>query len=74
MAFAGDSDGIDGSEANAGALVTLDILRRARRSGVDSIAALIADDAYGFFATLGDLVVTAPTRTSINDVRAVLVT
>jgi hydroxypyruvate reductase len=73
-AFAGNSDGIDGSEENAGALVTPDTLKRARRSNVDLIATLIAHDAYGAFATLGDLVAAAPTRTNTNGVRALLVT
>ena len=73
-ALAGDTDGIDGSEENAGALVTPDTLARARQAGVDPVAALTDNDAYGFFDTLDDLVVTGPTRTNVNDVRAVLVT
>ena len=72
-ALAADTDGIDGSEDNAGALVTPDTLARAREAGVDPIAALAANDAYGLFAALGDLVVTGPTRTNVNDFRAVLV-
>jgi glycerate 2-kinase len=72
-ALAGDTDGIDGSEDNAGALVTPDTLARARQAGVDPVAALAANDAYGLFAALGDLVVTGPTRTNVNDFRAVLV-
>jgi len=71
-ALAGDTDGIDGSEDNAGALVTPDTLVRARQAGVDPVAALAANDAYGVFAALGDLVVTGPTRTNVNDFRAVL--
>ena len=72
-ALAADTDGIDGSEDNAGALVTPDTLLRARQAGRDPIAALAANDAYGLFAALGDLVVTGPTRTNVNDFRAVLV-
>jgi glycerate 2-kinase len=72
-ALAADTDGIDGSEDNAGALVTADTLARARMVGVDPVAALAANDAYGVFAALGDLVVTGPTRTNVNDFRAVLV-
>ena len=72
-ALAGDTDGIDGSEDNAGALVTPDTLVRARQAGVDPVAALAANDAYGVFAALGDLVVTGPTRTNVNDFRAVLI-
>ncbi|MBE3033878.1 MAG: glycerate kinase [Actinobacteria bacterium] len=72
-ALAGDTDGIDGSEDNAGALVTPDTLARGRKAGVDPVAALAANDAYGLFAALGDLLVTGPTRTNVNDFRAVLV-
>jgi len=72
-ALAGDTDGIDGSEDNAGALVTPDTLVRSRQAGVDPVAALAANDAYGLFAALGDLVVTGPTRTNVNDFRAVLI-
>ena len=72
-ALAGDTDGIDGSEDNAGALVTPDTLARGREAGVDPVAALAANDAYGLFAALGDLLVTGPTRTNVNDFRAVLI-
>ena len=72
-ALAGDTDGIDGSEDNAGALVTPDTLERSRQAGVDPVASLAANDAYGLFAALGDLVVTGPTRTNVNDFRAVLI-
>jgi hydroxypyruvate reductase len=72
-ALAGDTDGIDGSEDNAGAVVTPDSLARAREAGVDPVASLAANDAYGLFAALGDLVVTGPTLTNVNDFRAVLV-
>jgi hydroxypyruvate reductase len=72
-ALAADTDGIDGSEDNAGAFVTPATLARSREAGVDPIAALAANDAYGLFAALGDLVVTGPTRTNVNDFRALLV-
>lgn len=72
-AIACDTDGIDGSEDNAGALLAADALARALASGVDAKARLADNDGYGFFAALGDLVVTGPTRTNVNDFRAVLV-
>jgi len=73
-ALACDTDGIDGSEDNAGAIVTPDTLVRARAAGVDAEAQLANNDAYGFFHRLGDLVVTGPTLTNVNDFRAVLIT
>lgn len=72
-ALAGDTDGIDGSEDNAGATIAADTLHRAAALGVDGAAFLADNDAYGFFAALGDLVMTGPTRTNINDFRAILV-
>ena len=72
-ALAADTDGIDGSEDNAGAFVAPDTLARARAAGLDVPALLAANDAYGLFATLGDLVVTGPTLTNVNDFRAILV-
>ena len=72
-AIAGDTDGIDGSEENAGALVTPTTLARARALGVDARRYLAAHDAYDFFAALGDLVVTGPTRTNVNDFRALII-
>ena len=72
-ALAGDTDGIDGSEDNAGALVAPDTLARATQAGLDPAAALAANDAYGVFAALGDLVTTGPTLTNVNDFRAVLI-
>ena len=72
-AIAGDTDGIDGSEDNAGALVTPDTLARAQHLGRRASDHLAANDAYGFFAALGDLVVTGPTLTNVNDFRAVLI-
>ena len=73
FATACDTDGIDGTEDNAGALVTPDTLARARDAGEDAAARLAANDAYGFFARLGDLVMTGPTLTNVNDFRAILV-
>jgi hydroxypyruvate reductase len=72
-AIAGDTDGIDGSEDNAGAIVTPDTLERARGLGLKAAELLAGNDAYGFFAGLGDLVATGPTLTNVNDFRAVLV-
>lgn len=72
-AIAGDTDGIDGSEDNAGALVLPDTLARARAKGIDAAAYLANNDAYGFFEKLGDLVVTGPTRTNVNDFRAIII-
>ena len=73
FATACDTDGIDGTEDNAGALVTPATLGRAREAGEDAAARLAANDAYGFFARLGDLVMTGPTLTNVNDFRAILV-
>ena len=73
FATACDTDGIDGTEDNAGALVTPDTLARARDAGEDAAARLAANDGYGFFAGLGDLVMTRPTLTNVNDFRAILV-
>lgn len=72
-AIAGDTDGIDGSEDNAGALVMPDTLARAKAKGIDAEAYLANNDAYSFFAGIGYLVVTGPTRTNVNDFRAILI-
>lgn len=72
-AIAADTDGIDGSEDNAGALLAPDALARAQARGVNARQCLAANDSYGFFAALGDLLVTGPTRTNVNDYRAILV-
>ena len=72
-ALAADTDGIDGSEDNAGAVITPDTLARARAAGLD-VAVLMADnDCYSLFAALHDLIVTRPTLTNVNDFRAILV-
>ena len=68
-----DTDGIDGTEDNAGAVIGPDTLARARGLGLDPSAMLAANEAYAFFERLGDLVKTGPTRTNVNDFRAVLV-
>ena len=70
--IAADTDGIDGSEENAGALLAPDTLARAAAHGIDAQKMLAANDSYGFFSALGDLVVTGPTRTNVNDYRAIL--
>lgn len=72
-ALAADTDGIDGSEDNAGAFVGPDSLKRAREKGIDPRAHLVANDAWGCFSALDDLLVTGPTRTNVNDFRAILV-
>ncbi|HDR2890803.1 TPA: glycerate kinase [Enterobacter asburiae] len=69
-AIAGDSDGIDGTEDAAGAIVTPETL--ARTAG-DAKAFLAAHDSYSYFAASGDLVITGPTLTNVNDIRAVIV-
>jgi hydroxypyruvate reductase len=71
-ALAADTDGIDGSEDNAGAFIGPDTLARAQALGLDAAAHLAGNDAWGFFAGLGDLLVTGPTRTNVNDFRAIL--
>jgi hydroxypyruvate reductase len=72
-AIAADTDGIDGSEDNAGAVLLPDTLDRAARAGLNPQAHLANNDAYPVFARLGDLVITGPTRTNVNDFRAILV-
>ena len=72
-ALAADTDGIDGSEDNAGAMLAPDTLARAQARGVSAAQCLAANDSYGFFAALGDLLVTGPTRTNVNDYRAIVV-
>lgn len=73
-ALACDTDGIDGSEDNAGAVLTPDTLQRAARKQLQATALLAQNDAYRFFEATGDLVVTGPTRTNVNDYRVILVT
>jgi hydroxypyruvate reductase len=72
-ALACDTDGIDGSEDNAGAILAPDSLARAAKRKLDPATLLSDNDGYGFFSALGDLVVTGPTRTNVNDYRCILV-
>src|SRR6266581_4160004 len=72
-AIACDTDGIDGSEDNAGAVLLPESLVRGARLGLDARKLLADNDAYGFFSRLEDLVVTGPTRTNVNDYRAILI-
>ena len=72
-ALAADTDGIDGVEDNAGAFVAPDTLQRAAVKGLQLEDHLDRNDAYGYFAALGDLVVTGPTYTNVNDFRALLI-
>ena len=72
-ALVADTDGIDGVEDNAGAFVAPDTLERALARGLKVDAFMDRNDAYGYFSALGDLVVTGPTYTNVNDFRALLV-
>lgn len=72
-AIAGDTDGIDGSEDNAGAYLQPDSLERLRALGHDPATLLGENDAYSAFSALGDLIVTGPTLTNVNDFRATLI-
>ncbi|QCB44579.1 glycerate kinase [Hydrogenophaga sp. PAMC20947] len=72
-ALAADTDGIDGVEDNAGAIVTPDTVARGLEQGLKLTDHLARNDAYAYFDALGDLVVTGPTHTNVNDFRAVLV-
>lgn len=73
-ALACDTDGIDGSEDNAGAMLGPDSLQRAARKQLNAAALLEQNDAYRFFEGIGELVVTGPTRTNVNDYRVILLT
>jgi hydroxypyruvate reductase len=72
-ALAADTDGVDGQEEIAGARIMPDTLARAWQLGIDARARLADNDGHGFFAALGDSVVTGPTRTNVNDFRAILI-
>jgi glycerate 2-kinase len=72
-AIACDTDGIDGTEDNAGAMLRPDTLARARAQGLHAPALLANNDGYSFFAALDSLVVTGPTLTNVNDFRAILI-
>ena len=73
FALAGDTDGVDGAEEIAGAIVTPDTLARAKLLGIDAKASLADNDGHSFFEALGDQVITGPTRTNVNDFRAILI-
>ncbi len=72
-AMACDTDGVDGTEDNAGALITPDTLARAEAASLDAKAYLANNDGYGFFTALDNLVMTGPTLTNVNDFRAILI-
>lgn len=72
-ALAADTDGIDGTEDNAGALIGPETLADATRHGLSALASLERNDGYGFFKSVGALVVTGPTTTNVNDFRAILI-
>ncbi|WP_341915320.1 glycerate kinase [Ferrovibrio terrae] len=72
-ALAADTDGIDGSEDNAGALLRPDSIARAAMKGIDVKACLANNDGYGFFQAAGSLIMTGPTLTNVNDFRAILI-
>ena len=72
-AAAGDTDGIDGTEDAAGAIVAPDTLARSASAGLSARAVLAAHDSYSLFDAIGDLIRTGPTLTNVNDIRAVLI-
>ena len=72
-AIACDTDGVDGAAEVAGAVIDRDTLAHARARGIDPASALANNDAHGFFAALGDQVITGPTLTNVNDFRAILI-
>ncbi|WP_228530059.1 glycerate kinase type-2 family protein [Diaphorobacter caeni] len=72
-ALAADTDGIDGVEDNAGAFVTPDTLQRAAAQGMRIADCMDRNDSYGFFDAIGDLFITGPTNTNVNDFRAILI-
>jgi hydroxypyruvate reductase len=74
FAIAGDTDGVDGQEEIAGAMIAPDTLARAWEQGIRPRDSLANNDGHGFFSALGDSVVTGPTLTNVNDFRAILVT
>jgi glycerate 2-kinase len=73
-AIAGDTDGIDGAEEIAGAIITPDTIARAAEKGVNAKERLADNDGHGFFEALGDQIITGPTLTNVNDFRAILIT
>ena len=73
FALACDTDGIDGSEDNAGAILSPDTLERAEKIGISAKEHLANNDGYSFFQALDDLIITGPTRTNVNDFRAIVI-
>jgi hydroxypyruvate reductase len=73
FALAADTDGVDGTETNAGAVIAPESLARAAAAGLNAKALLADNDGYEFFAALDDLVITGPTLTNVNDFRAILI-
>ena len=71
--LAGDTDGVDGAEDIAGAIITPDTLSRAWSAGMNPADELANNNGHGFFGRLGDSVITGPTRTNVNDFRALLI-
>ncbi|TXM65105.1 DUF4147 domain-containing protein [Methylobacterium sp. WL12] len=72
-ALAGDTDGVDGLEEVAGAVLAPDTIARAARLGLSLDASLARNDGHGFFEALGDGIITGPTLTNVNDFRAILI-
>ncbi|UWU24297.1 glycerate kinase (plasmid) [Rhizobium sp. CB3171] len=72
-AIAGDTDGIDGVEDAAGAIISPDTIVRMRQAGINPRSALARHDSYTAFNAIGDLVITGPTLTNVNDIRAILI-
>ena len=72
-ALAADTDGIDGAEEVAGAIITPDTIARAEAGGIRATASLANNDGHGFFEALGDQILTGPTLTNVNDFRAILI-
>jgi len=72
-AIAGDSDGIDGTEDAAGAMIYPDSLTRGKNRGLDALTCLNAHDSYSYFHAINDLLITGPTLTNVNDIRIILV-
>ena len=72
-AIACDTDGIDGTEDAAGAIITPNTLQRGKQLGLDARDYLARHDSYSYFQILGDLVITGPTFTNVNDIRAILI-
>ncbi len=72
-AMAGDTDGVDGMDEVAGAILTPDTLTRLRALGLDARAMLAGHDSHTLFKSVGDLIITGPTLTNVNDIRAVLI-